>query len=252
MPAYAAQPYTESTLRVLASLTLLLRQAIPLAHEHALPALPHRVRLEVDLRKWDKMSLLAQIEPLVQRVARIQQHIQRDTDIRRDHVLQAAVSSCSRSPLARHTLGSNGCSTTAEYPSAANMSTASVTVTSGSTGKNGWTYARSSIVRPCARHAARKRSEMGPMEPHTSSAEMPVRSSSHVNTTPSPQIVVRNVRKDTASAILPARQSQQRIIGREKPAYTSAGTGTPRLFTQPKTRGAWPLRASESSMRELA
>ena len=34
--------------------------------------------------------------------------------------------------------------------------------------------------------------------------------------------------------------------------YTSAGTGTPRLLTQPKTRGACPPRASARSMRELA
>ena len=38
----------------------------------------------------------------------------------------------------------------------------------------------------------------------------------------------------------------------EKETYRSEGTGTPRELTQPKMRGAWPVRARASSMRELA
>ena len=38
----------------------------------------------------------------------------------------------------------------------------------------------------------------------------------------------------------------------EKGTYRSEGTGTPRELTQPKMRGAWPVRARARSMRELA
>lgn len=86
-----------------------------------------------------------------------------------------------------------------------NISVASTTMPIGSSGNRGWRYGRSDNARPCAWYAHRKRSDMSPMEPHTNSAEMPVRFSSHVKTTPSPQIVVRNVRKDTASETLHGR-----------------------------------------------
>ena len=80
------------------------------------------------------------------------------------------------------------------------------------------------------------------MVPQTRSEEMPVRSSSHVKTTPSPQMVVRNVTKETASESLLARfVSVSEKLEAEKGGYETyrrAGTGTPRPFTQPNMRGA--------------
>ena len=72
----------------------------------------------------------------------------------------------------------------------------------GSRGNSGWVYGRSFSECPCAMYAVRKRREMSPMLVHTSNAEMPVTLSSHVNAMPSPQIVVRKVRQEKASASL--------------------------------------------------
>lgn len=88
------------------------------------------------------------------------------------------------------------------------------------------------------------------MEPHTRIADMPVKLSNQVNTTPSPHIVVRNVRQAAASEILVYNVRAVVIIQKEM-SYRSAGMGTPRLFTQPKKRGAWPILARESSILEL-
>jgi hypothetical protein len=55
---------------------------------------------------------------------------------------------------------------------------------------------------PCARNAILNRKDMMPIDPHTSNAEMPVIFKSHVNTTPSPHMVVRKVTNDMANATL--------------------------------------------------
>ena len=118
-------------------------------------------------------------------------------------------------------------------------------------------------MRPCAFHAARKRREMTPMVPQTRSEEMPVRLRSQVKTTPSPQMVVRKETNETASDSLRARvcvafhSLRQERGGKERRSreggtHRSAGTGTPRELTQLKMCGAWPDRARDRSMRELA
>jgi hypothetical protein len=88
----------------------------------------------------------------------------------------------------------------------------------------------------------------------TSSADIPVTLSNHTNTTPSPQIVVRNVKHERVRDIL--EEEENRLISDPEDVntytYKSAGTGTPRLFTRPKILGAWPERASDISIRELA
>ncbi|KAJ3505853.1 hypothetical protein NLJ89_g7193 [Agrocybe chaxingu] len=78
---------------------------------------------------------------------------------------------------------------------------------------------------------------MSPMDVQTRSAEMPVMLSSQVKTMPDPQIVVRKVRQEKRRAML---------------VIESAGTGTPRLLTHPNTFGAFPERARDNNIRELA
>lgn len=90
------------------------------------------------------------------------------------------------------------------------------------------------------------------MVPHTRIADMPVKLSNQVNTRPSPHMVVRNVRQAAASETLVYDVRGVVVIVIQKDmSYKSAGMGTPRLFTQPKTCGAWPILARESSILEL-
>jgi hypothetical protein len=75
---------------------------------------------------------------------------------------------------------------------------------------------------------------MKPTEPQTRRADIPVRLRSHVKTTPSPQIVVKNVRKETANDNLPqlARSKlHPSPIIKKMLTYIRAGTGTPLLLT---------------------
>ena len=103
---------------------------------------------------------------------------------------------------------------------------------------------------PCARNAILKRKDMMPIDPQTSNADIPVMFNSHVNTTPSPHIVVRNAKKDMAKATLLVHQFCGLVV-RGRP-YIRAGTGTPLLLTQPNRRGAWPDLANDNNIRELA
>jgi len=103
---------------------------------------------------------------------------------------------------------------------------------------------------PCARNANLNRKDMMPIDPQTSNADIPVMFNSHVNTTPSPHIVVRNAKKDMANATLIVCQFRGLAVWRQ--LYIRAGTGTPLLFTQPNRRGAWPDLANDNNIRELA
>jgi hypothetical protein len=106
---------------------------------------------------------------------------------------------------------------------------------------------------PCARNAILNRKDMMPIDPHTSNAEMPVIFKSHVNTTPSPHMVVRKVTNDMVNATLSI--SVTVLAGRfsnTRQTYSRAGTGTPLLLTQPKIPGAWPDLANDNSILELA
>lgn len=83
-----------------------------------------------------------------------------------------------------------------------NMSVPRISTPMGRRGNKGCVYGRSLSDSPRATYAMRKRREISPMLVQTSSAEMPVMFSSQVNTMPSPQMVVRNVRHEKASASL--------------------------------------------------
>ena len=90
---------------------------------------------------------------------------------------------------------------------------------------------------------------------HTSSAEMPVMLSSQVKTMPSPQIVVRKVRQANPRDNLATSAQKYFAVWtgiKTIVAHSKAGTGTPRLFTHPNIRGAYPSLARDRSIRELA
>lgn len=70
------------------------------------------------------------------------------------------------------------------------------------------------IARPCARQAARKRSEIAPMEIQTRSAEIPARLRSQVKTTPADQMDVKKDIKDAANARLKGQPMSQNGPGK--------------------------------------